>query len=245
MKSIMGIRGFVKGVTVVLLGLLVVGSICEEEDAPIEHPSDETPYWDTDGDGISNSVETNPSNAHHNFNTTIVDVNPSIASGTPTSGSLEGGINLPDEGEGYYHYYGSDPIDTDDWGTLALINIIEGGGRSWWEWHVTPRAGFGDMSLQNGGNWPPHTSHQNGLDVDVRYVRNDGEEASINIATQQELYDSHATADLMNCLIQNGNIVVIYIDEEHANLENGVLQHWPGHETHFHVRIEDPDGTSN
>ena len=108
MKSILGF-------VILIFGLLFYGCL-----QPPEPPKYENPYWDTDGDGISNAVETNSANAHHGFDTTVVNTNPSIAKGTPGNGSLEGGINLPDNGEGYYHYLGTDPIDTDDWGTLAL-----------------------------------------------------------------------------------------------------------------------------
>src|SRR5256885_874419 len=131
--------------------------------------------WDRDGDSLSTSVEVDSVNVRlYHFDTTRVDANPSIAHGTRSSGTLSGGIHLPDAGFGYYHYYGTDPLNTDDWGTLALVNTIEGAARCW-----TPRTRRnyrpGDMSLINGGTFSPHVDHQNGLDVDVRYVRNDGD----------------------------------------------------------------------
>ena len=233
---------------------LVPESEVDDDPTVIDTPPDPMPYYDTDGDGISNAVETNSANAHHGFDTTVVDANPSIAHGTPTNGWLEGGINLPDEGRGYYHHYGIDPVDRDDWGTLTLINMVEGGGRDWMKWYFTPRIGILDMSLQNGGPFTnyyspsdtDHVSHQNGLDVDVRYVRNDGQETSLNIAGSDSIYyDVEATATLMNYLIANANVTLIYIDTVHAHLTDNILHHWPGHEHHFHVRIEDPDGTGN
>jgi murein endopeptidase len=233
---------------------LVPGIEGDEDPTVIDTPSDPMPYYDTDGDGISNAVETNSANAHHGFDTTVVDANPSIAHGTPTDGWLEGGINLPDQGRGYYHHYGIDPVDRDDWGTLTLINMVEGGGRNWMDLYFNPRIGILDMSLQNGGPFTnyynpdslDHVSHQNGLDVDVRYVRNDGQEIGLDIASADSIYyDPQATADLMNSLIQNGNVTVIFIDTAHAHLEGDILQDLEGHSNHFHVRIEDPDGTGN
>jgi len=209
-----------------------------------ELPND-TPYWYTDGDGISDAVETNDANAHHNFDPSVPNANPSIAHGQPNNGWLEGGINLPDEGEGYYHFYGSDPVDFDDWGTLALINMTEGGGRSWNEEYSTFGGGFGDMSKQNGDSFPPHKSHQNGRDVDIRYVRKDSTEAPLHIKDNPQDYDNNATAHLMNCLIANGEVTVIYIDTVYAHLKGDILRHCAEHQDHFHVRIEDPDGTSN
>jgi murein endopeptidase len=203
----MNIQKMVKRISVSYLILIMIG--CSSDYKPEEPPADANPYWDTDGDGISNAVEINPANAHHGFDTTQVDANPSKAKGQPNSGSLEGGINLPDEGEGYYHYIGRDPVDRDDWGTLALINMIEGGGR-WWQdlGHYSPRIGIGDMSLKEGGPFTnyydptelDHESHQNGLDVDVRYVRKDNLESPLNIKDNAENYDTSRTVIMLSCL---------------------------------------------
>ncbi len=127
---------------------------------------------DIDGDGISNEVENNSANAYFNFNDTIPNIDPSIAHGTYTNGTLENGINLVDRGDslhGYYHYNGTDPIDYDDWGTLTILNKIEAAVR-WWEAFAFFDFGVGDISLQNGGYWSPQVSHQNGLDADFRYL---------------------------------------------------------------------------
>ena len=230
---------------IVMVMIFIFGIGCEVE---VDGPPDTTPNWDTDGDGISNAVETNPANSHHGFDTTVVDANPSIAHGSPINGWLEGGINLTDAGRGYYHYYGSDPVDTDDWGTLALINMVEGGGRDWRERYPTPRSGIGDMSLQNGGIWLPHSSHQNGLDVDIRYVRNDGQELPLNITDHPEDYDTLATVDLMNSLFQNGDCVLIVVSEVCGIIFEDIEVRYDTtnvHDNHFHLRIEDPDGTGN
>jgi len=139
-----------------------------------------------------------------------------------------------------------------------LLNMIEAGGRMWYSnHHIPPRVGVGDLSWGDvstqsfGGEWPggDHACHQNGLEVDFRYVRSDGQEIPLNIAGPDSLYYSNTeTAALMTYLLANETVIVIYIDTAHAYLTDdgaGILQHWPGHSDHFHVRIEDPDGTSN
>jgi len=225
----------------------------------IDTPSDPMPYYDTDGDGISNAVETNPANAHHGFDTTVVDANPSIAHGTPTDGWLEGGINLPDEGRGYYHHYGIDPVDRDDWGTLTLINMVEGGGRNWMEWYFNPRIGILDMSLQNGGPFTnyydpdelDHVSHQNGLDVDLRYVRNDNHEIGLDISGSDTIYYDHdRTVTMLNGLIEAEGVIILIILHPNSGIPERTeplpaIEHRQDHYDHIHVRIEDPDGTDN
>lgn len=221
-----------------------------------EQPPDACPSWDRDCDGISNAVETNDANSYLNLDTNAFNANPSIAHGCPCTSScygwIENALNLMNEGTGYYHYRGPDAVDTDDWGVLDLINMIEGAGRDWdSDYRVPPRIGVGDLSWgdqytqQFGGPWD-HSCHQNGLEVDIRYVRNDGLDTSLNIAESDSVYyNPAATSFLMNRLIDHADIEVILYDSVHAGILGWPLLHWPGHSDHFHVRIEDPDGTGN
>ncbi len=98
--------------------------------------------WDSDSDGLSNAVETENSGvrityngiAHTDWiNTTNIELPPtipttipstsdwyvnrgthdySLARGTWNPGTLQNGLRLPDESEGYYHFLGSDPLIT-------------------------------------------------------------------------------------------------------------------------------------
>lgn len=211
-----------------------------------ERPDDRLWWLDADEDGISDAVETNSANAHLGFDPYVPNVDPSIAHGLPNNGSLSGGINLPDNGSRYYHFRGNDPVDTDDWATLAAINTTE---KASWKWtNVVIRFGVGDMSTQYGGTFPPHASHQNGLDIDFRYLRNDAQEIPLDISTADSIYyDPQITANLMNLLIEtSGNTVThIFVDTNYAHLTGSLLVHDTGHRNHFHIRIQDPDGTNN
>jgi murein endopeptidase len=119
-----------------------------------------------------------------------------IHHGTPTNGSLSGDSNLPDNGTGYYHFLGSDPQNTDDWAcsNWAITKVTAVG--LWW--NQTPRIGIGDLSRQGGGSFLPHTSHQNGLDVDARYFRMDGQEAPLNLATQPGQHNVAKSQQVVN-----------------------------------------------
>lgn len=231
--------------------------------------ADGFPAYDTDGDSLSDAVETNPANAHHGFVLGVKNVNPSLAKGIPGSGTLPGGINLVNQSTGYYHYLSGSVVDTDDWGTLALVNSVEGVGRFWWaldyEEHCwvqesswdSPRMHTGDMSLKPGGYFDPHTLHQNGLDVDVRYVRHpspnsEGENATLNIANNPELWDTLATVDLLNCWSNrtNNRLNFIYINrllyDQLANpVPSWLTRREFDHFDHFHAQIYDPDGPND
>ncbi len=224
--------------------------------------SDGGPWWDGDGDTISTAVELEAHNLNlYGFDTTIFNFNPSRASGTRANGTLTSGLNLPDTGYGYIHYRNNDAKDTDDWGTLALVNVVEQVGR-WFRRRpcqnlypnadALARAQTGDMSLQYGGPFvaagdTQHTEHQNGLDVDVRYVRRFGE-GPLNLANPLDSadFDRPATAELMSCFLQTDRLVRVYYDSARSGIRNApgsnVFRHLAGHSNHFHVSIADPDG---
>ena len=227
------------------------------------------PQWDSDNDTISTATETNPTNRTDNspisgfytFDTVRWDIDRSHAGLGPDDGFLDYGMNLKDQGPGRFHYLGNDQVDTDDWGTGHLLRLIEGSGRDWADtliFSAYPRLLSGDMSLRTGGSFPPHVSHRNGVDVDMRYIRKDRSETdTLNICTQAELYDTAATISLWNTIIfrngdgRNGRPLVeaIFADTACVGIidDEGYhyITHVDDHQNHFHVRIRDPDGTPN
>lgn len=217
-------------------------------------PENTNPAWDTDGDSISNAVELNSANDYLDLDTAVWDANPTISHLCPCGGSIINALNLVNSGTGYWHNPGEDAIDTDDWGVLALINMIEGAGRRWYANGQTPPRltvndlSRGDASTQQFGGYfgPDHSCHQNGLEVDVRYVRKDDQEAGLNIAgADSAQYDTIATCILISYLLTNADVDSIFIDTIHAGMTCPVFRHASDHSDHFHVRILDPDGTNN
>jgi hypothetical protein len=244
-------------------------------------PNDTCALYDTDCDSISAAVEIDLSNRTlYQFDTTRVDLNPSVAHGFPGNGTqqgtLEGGLNLPDVpgiyAVGYYHYYQQqDVLDSNDWGTLSLLNTLEGTGRLWIQFprancliydepERPPRFGVGDLSKRGGGLWPSianpgtnrHDSHQNGLDADVRFLRISDAQTPLDLRTADSLdYDLYSTVDLMRCFVRvaRDRVIAIFVDTVLAKIQNEpgqtVVIHDTGHYNHFHVRIIDPDGISN
>lgn len=215
-------------------------------------PQNVKPAWDTDGDGISNAVELNDANDFHNFDTALVDTDPSIARGLPNNGWIDCAINLVDYGTGYYHYRAlGEAVDSDDWGVLAMLNVVEGVGREWYMTdEVLPRVGVGDISKgdaetqQFGGPWD-HDSHQNGTDLDARYVRCDKEELPLNIEYYPEDYDKNLTINLIADFIRSGRVLLFYVDTVHIGFKCSYFIHDATHNNHFHLRIVDPDGLDN
>jgi len=240
---------------------------------------DPDPGYDSDGDRISNAVETNPPNVRlYAFDPNVPNTNPSVSRGQTGSppcpvqascGWIDNAINLPDQHFGYYHYLGTDAVDTDDWGSLDLINEVEAIAR---KWYMGPfacmypqasiplgRMGVGDLSRGyeqtrnfGGSFYPDHRSHQNGLDVDIRFQWDDGREASLNLESADSLhYDAYRSVALMACFLYGGNdqslgdqVTTIFVDTIYARINTDGetrIVHDVTHRDHFHVRIVDPN----
>ena len=198
--------------------------------------------WDTDGDGISDRVEQN-NRTFHAFDPARCDRDPSAATGQPASGALLHGVNLADDGDGYVHLRGTDPPDSDDWATLRMLNCLEAVGREARALDV--RITVNDLSRRPGGPFVPHSSHQNGLDVDVRYLRSDGRVAPLDIRQSPRDYDALTTQAVMRVFIQRCDVSTVFVDLPSLNFTNDeldrpVLVQAPGHTNHFHVRLRRP-----
>lgn len=170
----------------------------------------------------------------------------SIAHGSANSGWLERGVILPREGPGFSTY---DPR-TQDYpnapsrrhGTAMLVREIIDLGR-WWE-RINPdgpRLGIGDLSHEGGGSFDLHSSHENGLDVDIRMPRADGREGRVGPGT----YDRRLTQALVDRLVARGAQYVLRGVNIDVRGPGGVVMPWPNHDDHLHVRFPDPDGLGN
>lgn len=236
--------------------------------------------WDRDGDTISETTENNTANAtanggFYNFSNLQWDINYSQARGVATGGSLYKGMNLPDQWTGYNHFDNCERLvfpagpDKDDWGTGHLVRLIEGAGRWWVQLQSgSVRMQVGDLSLKEGGRFlgqpqiqgceADHEYHQQGVDVDIRYVRNDGGEGPINICIDSTLYDPAQTSVLISSFLRaeqgddaNARIDSVFVDLNCLRFPDTTTSgrkwafHKNGHQNHFHVRIRDPDGPAN
>jgi murein endopeptidase len=202
--------------------------------------------WDGDGDKVSNATEENNAESGYlPFSPFQCDADPSHPVGTFYAGGLDKGVNLTDRGSGYRHLRGTDPVDGDDWGSLALISCIETVGRAWEA--TGRRINVNDLSQRPGGRFRPHRSHQNGLDADLRYVRKDGQDAPLDLRRNPELYDPVATQELLRLFLSHCDVNVFFSDtgrlgfaDQDLDADRQVLTYAPGHSNHFHLRLNPP-----
>jgi murein endopeptidase len=164
----------------------------------------------------------------------------SSALGTPASGRLVRGVQLPAGGPTFFTW---DPLlhrrpdrGWRRWGTDALVRVVLQVVAAYATEHPgVARVGIGDLSRRRGG-WfgPRHVSHQNGLDVDVYYPRLDRRERAPQGAFQ---IDSRLSQSLVDLFVRAGAERIFVGPSTGLYGPRGVVQVLPGHDNHLHVRI--------
>jgi murein endopeptidase len=135
---------------------------------------------------------------------------------------------LRESGQGFYTYGDR----TGQYGTTGTIDSIEQWGRDWLEpGPQRSRIGVGDISLEGGGLFSPHSSHQRGLDVDIRPMRNDAVEGPVSIGSPR--YDRNATDSLIRTIQRDPRVERILFND--SQIEG--VRPWPGHDNHIHIRL--------
>jgi peptidoglycan hydrolase-like protein with peptidoglycan-binding domain len=149
--------------------------------------------------------------------------------GTPSS-TNKVNAQLPASGTGFYSYAPS----SRRYGIAETIRALQQLSSTWAAGHPSgPRIGFGDISLQGGGPISGHASHQKGVDVDVRLMRNDGREEPT--VYQSANYSRALTQQLIDLIRANGVLRVQYIFFNDPQARG--VSKWPNHDNHLHVRF--------
>jgi len=169
----------------------------------------------------------------------------SRAVGRPYAGRLVDGVRLPSEGRDFWTY---------DWGLRAAPN------RPWRRWGTdglvqtvldvlgdyraahpeAPRVGVADLSRPHGGRFGKnfgglgHSSHQNGLDVDLLYPRRDGLERR---AWAPELVDQRLSQELVDRFVDAGAVYVFTGPRLRLRGPRKVVVRLSHHDDHMHVRV--------
>jgi murein endopeptidase len=169
----------------------------------------------------------------------------SRAAGSPFSGRLVRGVQLPAEGRDFWTY---------DWGLRTAPN------RPWRRWGTdrllrtllsvleefraanpgAPRIGIADLSRTHGGPFGEnfgglgHSSHQNGLDADILYPRHDGLERRPYVPA---LVDQALAQDLVDRFVAAGAVYVFTGPRLHLRGPRKVVVKLAHHDDHMHVRV--------
>ena len=125
---------------------------------------------------------------------------------------------------------------TANWGTGAAIGQIEAAATAFLA-TKQGRVSIGDVSREHGGNIPLHQSHEVGLDVDVRLIRDAENQCAWGTNWRLASYDRSATRALIKAIraAAPGHVKLIYFNDP-VLIREGLTRWYSGHDDHLHVR---------
>lgn len=149
----------------------------------------------------------------------------------PRGDNVEVNTLLPDGGVGFKTYNRS-PGGIDQYGTQLTINALIALGAAWFAQNPELPIQYGDISRRGGGDFPPHSAHRRGREVDIRPMRKDKLLAATNIADSS--YDSAKTKALVT-LIRKLYPGVRILFNDPKLVSAGLTTAFRGHDNHLHV----------
>ena len=152
---------------------------------------------------------------------------------TPSTDSTKVDTVLPAEGRGFTTYR-REQGGADQYGRAATIRQMMDIAEAWSSRRSSPRLQFGDISRRGGGPFPPHKSHQRGIEVDVRPITNNGREEATNIHAMN--YSHELTKELVQLIREKVPGVKIFFNDK-LLINQGMTNPLAGHDDHLHVRF--------
>jgi len=123
-----------------------------------------------------------------------------------------------------------------NWGTSEAIGQIQAAAR------VVVDAGYGrialgDIGFEHGGDIPGHQTHERGLDVDIRPMRDANDQCRWGTNWRFASYDRAATRGLIKAIRATalGHVKLIYFNDP-VLIREGLTTAFTGHDDHLHVR---------
>lgn len=162
-------------------------------------------------------------------------IDPIAVVGPATWRALVAHFELPTWSAGLCDYsVGNGPAN---WGTSAAIGAIESAAR---RMVATGRGriALGDIGFEHGGDIPGHVTHEQGLDVDLRPMRDARTQCRSGTNWRFASYDRRATRALIKTIraYAPGHVRLIYFNDP-VLIREGLTRWYAGHDDHLHVRF--------
>lgn len=123
-----------------------------------------------------------------------------------------------------------------NWGTAAAIGQLEAAGSTFVR-RGYGRLPVGDLGYEHGGNIPLHSTHEVGLDVDLRPMRDNRNQCTWGTNWRNSSYDRTVTRLLIDSIraAAPGHVKLIYFNDP-VLIREGRTTWYAGHDDHIHVR---------
>jgi len=143
--------------------------------------------------------------------------------------------------DGFYRYNDSDNYV---FGTEKTIWQLEEAGKKLAAAGLN--MGIGDISRKGGGKLPPHQTHRQGKDVDLRFLNSNGD-AKRCVYTDTSCYSRDKTREMLETLINvdPSNVKTVYVNdpklraEMRKNFPGVYFSNCKGHDNHLHVKFKE------
>lgn len=119
-------------------------------------------------------------------------------------------------------------------GQQSTIDAAIAVATAWDQAHPGEPFSIGQISNNGGGKMPPHLSHRLGIDIDVRPVRKDRQNQSVDISNAQ--YDRARTTELIDLWWTKAPVQAIFFNDQTV-IDQKLSRFVGGHGNHFHVRL--------
>ena len=123
-----------------------------------------------------------------------------------------------------------------NWGTGAAIGQTEAAGAAMVAAGYG-RVALGDVSFEHGGDIPLHSTHEVGLDTDLRPMRDNNDQCTWGTTYRLTSYDRAATRALVRAIRSTapGHVKLVYFNDP-VLIREGLTTWYAGHDDHLHVR---------
>jgi hypothetical protein len=127
-----------------------------------------------------------------------------------------------------------------NWGTAAAIAQLEAAAKQIYD-AGHGRVALGDIGFEHGGDILDHQTHERGLDLDIRPMRNAENQCSYGTTYRSTAYDRSATRALVKAIraAAPGHVKLIYFNDP-VLIREGMTTQYPNHDDHLHVRYCEP-----
>ncbi|WP_202820318.1 hypothetical protein, partial [Roseateles aquatilis] len=137
---------------------------------------------------------------------------------------------VPNDKEANFYRYGTPANGEGSYAQAGALAVIYNLDHNWGEIDLR-RIGIGNVSLADDSVFPPHSSHRDGLQIDIRPIRIDGKETGVSWQSPQ--YDRAATQRMVDILKNNPDVVKVYFNDPNIK---GVAP-LKGHDDHLHIEV--------